>query len=158
MLGLAACPENLWVCLWAPQAECPRYTDHGLESTYRFQAGLLTRGSLPCQKGRSSRGPELGHLKYGMMHRWFFPSLLVLFLTHPLLKSLFQQRLGVEKRILIVTLEKTSMKNKFCYQSSIYLPSIYFGLPRWLVSQESACQCRRCEFHSWVGKISWRRK
>ena len=24
--------------------------------------------------------------------------------------------------------------------------------------KESACQCRRCEFDSWVGKIPWRRK
>ena len=24
--------------------------------------------------------------------------------------------------------------------------------------KESACQCRRCEFDPWVGKIPWRRK
>ena len=36
-----------------------------------------------------------------------------------------------------------------------------FGLPRWLGSKESACQCRRCKrcrFDLWVGKILWRRK
>ena len=35
------------------------------------------------------------------------------------------------------------------------------GLPRWLSSKESACQCRRCKrrrFDLWVGKIPWRRK
>ena len=32
------------------------------------------------------------------------------------------------------------------------------GLPRWLSGKESACQCRRCKFDPWVGKISWRRK
>ena len=31
------------------------------------------------------------------------------------------------------------------------------GLPWWLSGKESACQCRRWEFHLWVGKI-WRRK
>ena len=28
----------------------------------------------------------------------------------------------------------------------------------WLSGQESACQCRRCGFHLWPGKIPWRRK
>ena len=34
------------------------------------------------------------------------------------------------------------------------------GLPRWLSSKESACQCRRCKrrrFDPWAGKICWRR-
>jgi len=32
------------------------------------------------------------------------------------------------------------------------------GLPRWPSGKESACQCRRCGFNPWVGKIPWRRK
>ena len=32
------------------------------------------------------------------------------------------------------------------------------GLPRWRSGKESTCQCRRCKFSPWVGKISWRRK
>ena len=35
------------------------------------------------------------------------------------------------------------------------------GFPRWCSGKESACQCRRyrrCEFHSQVRKIPWRRK
>ena len=32
------------------------------------------------------------------------------------------------------------------------------GLPRWLSSEESACQSRRQVFDPWVGKIPWRRK
>ena len=32
------------------------------------------------------------------------------------------------------------------------------GLPRWLSSKESDCQCRRCGFDPQVGKIPWRRK
>jgi len=28
----------------------------------------------------------------------------------------------------------------------------------WLSGKESACQCRRCGFDPWVGKIPWRRK
>ena len=31
------------------------------------------------------------------------------------------------------------------------------GLPRWLSSKESACQCRRCRFNPWVSKIPWKR-
>ena len=30
-------------------------------------------------------------------------------------------------------------------------------LPRCLSGRESACQCRRCRFEPWVGKILWRR-
>ena len=32
------------------------------------------------------------------------------------------------------------------------------GLPDGSGSKESACQCRRCGFDPWVGKIPWRRK
>ena len=33
-----------------------------------------------------------------------------------------------------------------------------FSFPKWLSSKEYACQCRRCGFDPWVGKITWRRK
>ena len=33
-----------------------------------------------------------------------------------------------------------------------------FGLPWWLSGEESACQCKRCGFDPWIGKIPWRRK
>ena len=40
-----------------------------------------------------------------------------------------------------------------------YYPLCYIiGLPGWLSSKESACQCRRCEFNPWVKKIPWRMK
>ena len=32
------------------------------------------------------------------------------------------------------------------------------GLPRWHLGNKSTCQCRRLGFHSWVAKISQRRK
>ena len=32
------------------------------------------------------------------------------------------------------------------------------GLPCWLRCKESACQCRRLRFDSWVGKTPWRRE
>ena len=32
------------------------------------------------------------------------------------------------------------------------------GLPRWFSGKESACQCRRCWFDPWIGKIPWRRR
>ena len=31
-------------------------------------------------------------------------------------------------------------------------------LPWWLSGKESTCQCRRCGFNPWVGKIPWRRQ
>ena len=31
-------------------------------------------------------------------------------------------------------------------------------VPRQLSGKESTCQCRRCGFNPWVGKILWRRK
>ena len=31
------------------------------------------------------------------------------------------------------------------------------GLPWWFSGKESSCQCRRCGFHPWVGKVPWRR-
>ena len=32
-----------------------------------------------------------------------------------------------------------------------------YELPGWLSGKEPTCQCRRCEFNCWVGKIPWRR-
>ena len=36
--------------------------------------------------------------------------------------------------------------------------SLRKGLPWWLSDKESACQCKRCRFDLWVGKIPWKRK
>ena len=30
--------------------------------------------------------------------------------------------------------------------------------PRWRSGKECTCQCRRCRFNPWVGKIPWRRE
>ena len=35
---------------------------------------------------------------------------------------------------------------------------LVLGLPWWLSGKESACQCRRHMFDSWVDKIPWGRK
>ena len=37
-------------------------------------------------------------------------------------------------------------------------PSDKISLPWWLSGKESFCQCWRCRFDPWVGKIPWRRK
>ena len=42
--------------------------------------------------------------------------------------------------------------------NSLQFPKYIRGLPRWLSSKESACQCGRLRFSPWVGKIPWRRK
>ena len=39
-----------------------------------------------------------------------------------------------------------------------YATSFVRGLPWWLSGIESACQCRRHRFNSWVRNISWTRK
>ena len=44
-----------------------------------------------------------------------------------------------------------------CIINSEFL-NVEDGLRWWLSGNEAACQCRRREFDSWVGKIPWRRK
>ena len=46
----------------------------------------------------------------------------------------------------------------FSFQIFCYWYYIHVGLPRWLSGKESACQCRRCRFDSWVERIPWRMK
>ena len=40
----------------------------------------------------------------------------------------------------------------------LYVYKPYYGLPWWLSSEESICQCRRHKFDPQVRKISWQRK
>ena len=42
--------------------------------------------------------------------------------------------------------------------ASLIVNSRSTGLPWWLSGEEITCQCRRCSFHPWVGKIPWRKK
>ena len=41
-----------------------------------------------------------------------------------------------------------------------YVPSLrtQSGLLRWLSGKEPTCQCRRCGFDPWIGKVPWKRK
>ena len=41
--------------------------------------------------------------------------------------------------------------NSYLYQSYVIMQ--LYSLPRWLSGKESACQCRRRRFNSWVRKI-----
>ena len=41
----------------------------------------------------------------------------------------------------------------YTYMYILWDMHIYMGLPRWLSSKESICQCRRYSFYSWVRKI-----
>ena len=48
---------------------------------------------------------------------------------------------------------------RFFFSSSFFKPiNSCLGLPRWLSSKEFTCWCSKHRFHSWVGKILWRRK
>ena len=51
--------------------------------------------------------------------------------------------------------EKDSGPQKSSCKGHMYF---LIGLPLWLSVKESACQCRRCGFNPWVGKVPWRRK
>ena len=35
---------------------------------------------------------------------------------------------------------------------------LLYRFPWWLSGKVSVCQCMKCRFNSWVGKISWKRK
>ena len=54
-----------------------------------------------------------------------------------------------------------SFASQYILPHNIHLPLSWLTttqLPWWFSGKESACQCRSCEFDSWLGKISWRRK
>ena len=57
-----------------------------------------------------------------------------------------------KKKIDFEQILSSSTRNNFAFQF------IIIGLPKWLSSTQSACQCRRHRFNPWVGKIPWRRK
>ena len=54
---------------------------------------------------------------------------------------------------LLIGLLRKGLREGICSQASLML-----GLPWWLSSKEYICQCRRCGFDAWVGKIPWGRK
>ena len=36
--------------------------------------------------------------------------------------------------------------------------NFFIGIPMWLSCKDTTCQCRRCGFDPWVGKVPWRKK
>ena len=57
------------------------------------------------------------------------------------------------------TLVRHSLYSESCVFFFLIISlSRVLGLPWWLSGKESACQCRRCRFNSWVGKIPWRKE
>ena len=63
----------------------------------------------------------------------------------------------------IFPLLSTSVSHKLPFKqwaSGLGFGSNAYRLPWWPSGKEStnACQCRRCRFNIWVGKIPWRRK
>ena len=47
---------------------------------------------------------------------------------------------------------------QFSISSSINSGNVSMGVPGSSTVKNLACQCRRCRFHPWFGKISWGRK
>ena len=45
-----------------------------------------------------------------------------------------------------------------CFYICILYVFWLLKISRWLSGKECACQCRKCMFSPWVGKIPWRRK
>ena len=66
-------------------------------------------------------------------------------------------RYNIEK---VMSKTQTLLLSKLCnLPSYTCFPFIdWLGLPGWLSSEESTCQCRKCGFDPCVGKIPWRRK
>ena len=52
----------------------------------------------------------------------------------------------------------TMFKIKRWISLVLNLTTLKMRLPWWLSGNESICQCRRCGFDSWVGKILWKRR
>ena len=55
-------------------------------------------------------------------------------------------------------LERFSTHDKHRFYGDLSPHKHKHRLPRWWRDKEFACQCRRCGFHPWVGKIPWSRK
>ena len=74
------------------------------------------------------------------------------------------QRIGVlaSASILLMNIQdwfpKQHQHIEFLERNSTIWKDLGSGLPRWHSNKESTCQCRRCGFDPWVGKMSWRRK
>ena len=50
------------------------------------------------------------------------------------------------------------MKTSQCHTVFLILVDSLQRLPWWLSGKETTCQCMRCRFDPWVGKIPWRRE
>ena len=72
----------------------------------------------------------------------------------PRIRWLVDARLGFN---LIALLTGQGFLN-VCDMGLLVLVCRQDPLPRWPGGKEPACQCRRCRFSPWVGKILWRRK
>lgn len=95
MLGLAACHEDPLGLLVGTQAECPRYTDDGLESKYRFPGGAAHKRLLALTEGAQLR-TRVGPSSMGPCTGGSFQKSPCSVPHQPVLKSLFQLRLGIE--------------------------------------------------------------
>ena len=83
-------------------------------------------------------------------------------LIHLILKTLTvapPATLKQNVRAFLEELKRFSQKPGDSIKTGIYAHlSSEKRLPWWLSDKESACQCRRHRFKTWVGKIPWRRK
>ena len=64
-------------------------------------------------------------------------------------------------RTAVLNGDFTHMPRSFFQNRTLIWSHVYawlLGLPWWLSSKESTCQCRRHGFYPWVRKIPWRRK
>ena len=98
-----------------------------------------------------------------------FPEAIALISISPVLKELFEdwcftsfwKNLNLKcKKLLLLWLAQWVEHQTFNprVQGSCPCLVLWFGLPWWLSSKESACQCRRHGFDLWVRKIPWKRE
>ena len=77
----------------------------------------------------------------------------------PQVKNLRDSR-HVDGSIIFHSLESCTVKlTRYVYPGLGVLDSSRHSvrLPRWHSGNESPCQCRRCGFDPWMGKITWRK-
>ena len=84
---------------------------------------------------------------------FFFDLLMLIFYLRFLYKYSVNGTTSLYLGFIVLTLPALVLVSYDIYKS-------IRGLPTWLSGKESACQCRRHKrhgFHTWVGKIPWRR-
>ena len=109
------------------------------------------------------------HQRQRRDYQFIFTLCWVHYTSHIIYNGLVRQMYAIDEKLRfgLNDLPRNTQPEKTELQTQVSLPlkSMLFvmpyaatGVPWWLSSKESACQCRRCRFSPWVRKIPWRKK